>query len=223
MNHTNAPQQAMPVVEIKCTCPSEPEFVTISRFAREIYLERLEAKIEGDADMFAYATLNGTLAVCLGLTRAQDDKQLMCEKHIEGAYEKISGQAGLPRNKFAEIGTRALRVGENPPSNIRSIMVAATTVLVAKIVVEGYKLGIEHMCFTANRGTRWIVERFGASVIDLGEPDDSKKDEAFLKNWERYRRTRRRCYGFKAEHYVAGCLQILENPPAPENVRFISA
>ena len=187
------------MIEIGIAYPGEPLYTNISHFAQKVYLQQFDVQIDPTPDLFAYAIMENQLVGCLGLYRAQENKELLFEGYVPDAYQKLTGNSNPSRKALAELGTRVVQL---PSAGSRSGDVSVA--LTAALISTAYPLGIRYVGFTTTRLVKRVTDALGFNLINLGRPDLSNKDAAFQKDWEKFFRVPQMCAGFSISS-LDGC------------------
>lgn len=183
--------------------PSDPMYEQVSVFARDVYLKKLKAIIDARPDAFSYATENDRVIGCFGLYRARIGVPLLLETYHPDAFERIAGVTDVERRLCAEMGTRAVATIGNRRSNEVSLLLSA------RLIVHAEEIGIRYLAFTSNPSVRAIAAALDIDLVELGEPDLSRKDDVFLANWKEFFKIKQICYGFRIGS-TATCRRVLE-------------
>ncbi|MBY0473188.1 thermostable hemolysin [Patescibacteria group bacterium] len=191
------------MIEVGVAYPGEASYRNISEFAKEVYLREFDVRIDPMPDLFAYASMETQLVGCLGLYRAQEDKELLFESYISNAYQKISGTLKPDRSALAELGTRVVHI-PSAPSRSGDISVALTAVL----ILTAHPLGIRYVGFTTTRFVKRVTDTLKFDLINLGRPNLSSKDAAFQATWQKFFRLPQICAGFHISS-LDGCETVL--------------
>jgi hypothetical protein len=183
--------------------PVHAIYADICCFARRTYAQRLAADILPAPDAFAYAEDNSGVVACIGLYRAVKHSKLMIERYVPDAFERTAGCPAVERDACAEIGTRAIsRAAGSGGSRLPVALSAA-------LLMYAYTQGLRYLVFTSNRTAVCLARTLEVELIYLGQPDTSRMEPSFLKNWRAFFRVRQSCFGLRLDS-VAGCENILE-------------
>jgi Thermostable hemolysin len=187
---------------IRITTPREAIFGEISRFARRTYLERFDAHICAEPEVFAYVCEEEHIVACLGMYLAKGRDPLLLETYVPAAFERISGDGTVDRDLCAEVGTRAVTHVPGFRSADISLGLSAT------LFAYAHAQGIRYLAFTSNRTVRAIIRTLDLDLILLGTPDLSNTSQEFQKNWERFFSVKQLCFGVNLRS-IQGCITAL--------------
>lgn len=193
------------MIEIGIAYPTDPIYEDISKFAREVYGERLHATINATPDIFAYAENNEDLIGCIGLYPGTKYPELLFEMcDPPHAYKRLANINNPDRALLGEIGTRVV-TKTGPEHKSLDISVALTGAL----ILTAHERQIQYLGFVTNRMVRHITKPLGLELIHLGEPDFSHKTDVFKRNMDGFLKVRQFCAGFKIDTTTT-CIQALE-------------
>lgn len=181
------------MIDIGIAYPTDPLYEDISRFAREVYHDRIQLTTTARPNFFAYAKHSGNVVGCMGLYLGDTRPEMffeMCKP--PQAYERLSGLQNPDRSLLGEIGTRVIVVPGDACLQSLDISISLT----AALVITAYEAGVRYVGFITNRLVHRITDPLGFHVLWLGEPDFSHKSTTFQKNMAGFMRAKQYCAGF---------------------------
>ena len=188
------------MIEVSVAYPKDTSYPVISSFAQAVYSHEFGAHVEPAPDVFVYATTNECMVGCLGLYQAREHEPLLFETYVPNAYGRLSGICDGKRSMLGELGTRVVQLSESPKTLSGDVSLAMTALLVS----VAHRAGIRYVGFTTTRLVKRITDQLGFTLVTLGKPDLSGKDQVFRQNWEKFFRVPQICAGFHISS-LTGC------------------
>ena len=184
--------------------PETDTYREVQDFARFIYGERHGITNDPRPRLFVALERDGQIVGCFGLYgRKGSEDRLFSETWLNQTQRATLAALCIGElTSLCEFGTRCV-----DRSALRGTGVSVTDVsviLTAHLVCAAQRNGFRHALFTGNRTTEKITDRVGIHVNQLGNPDFSLKDDAFMEEWaSMFKPTNICCHFSIAQCYAA--------------------
>lgn len=185
------------MVKLSLAEKGKKEYEKVCLFAKEIFSERLEVEYHVFPDLFIYAEEDEKIIGCFGLVPAVQRNPLTVETFFNfNILEYLSGGKTKDRALFGEAGCLAIA------KHVKSYI---SLILTTGLVISSYYLGYRYLALTTTKFIQRMAEPLGVNLINIGNPDWSKKDKSFQEAWKKYSSLRPDSVGIDILQALGGC------------------